>query len=159
MKFILMLAPFLFVLTPSRANNGGCLHDSQNFRCVEVLSNYDGDTLTVNIPGIHPLIGKKVSVRVNGIDTPELKTSNTCEKQAGRIAQKLVSHLVKSAKRVDLTNVERDKYFRILADVIIDGKSLKSILLKNKLAYEYHGGTKETRDWCLIAKRFPASKK
>lgn len=126
-----------------------CEHDKNNFRCVKVLKNYDGDTITVFVPGVHPLLGENISVRVNGIDTPEIKTSNDCEKTAGRAAQRLVENLLKNSKRVDLENLQRDKYFRILADVKVDGQNLKEILIKNRLAYEYHGGTKEKRNWCL----------
>lgn len=135
-----------------------CRHDKNAFRCVKVLKNYDGDTITVEIPEVHPLIGEKISVRVNGIDTPEIKTSNTCEKNAGRAAQRLVENLLKGAKRVDLENIQRDKYFRILADVKADGQSIKDLLIKNQLAYEYHGGTKEKRNWCQWDKRIPASR-
>jgi endonuclease YncB( thermonuclease family) len=133
------------------------LHDTNSFRCVQIIGNYDGDTITVNIPGVHPLLGEKVSVRINGIDTPEIKTSDICEKNAGRAAQRLVANLLKTSKRVDLENIQRDKYFRILADVTADGKSIKSVLLKNRLAYEYHGGTKQKINWCQWAERTPAS--
>lgn len=134
-----------------------CQHDDSTFRCVEVLKNYDGDTLTVNIPGVPALIGKKISVRVAGIDTPEVRTKNKCEKEAGRIARNLVTATLRNAKTVELHNVQRDKYFRILADVIVDGRSLADVLLKNNLAYAYDGGTKASPDWCK-ALRQPASK-
>lgn len=133
-----------------------CEHDDKTFRCVKVLKNYDGDTLTVNIPNVPPLLGKDISVRVFGIDTPEIKTKNKCEKEAGRIAKNLVTATLKNAKKIELHNVQRDKYFRILADVHVDGKSLKDILLKNNLAYEYDGGTKKHPDWCK-ALRLPAN--
>ncbi|WII71532.1 thermonuclease family protein [Bdellovibrio sp. 22V] len=133
-----------------------CRHDEKVFRCVEVVNNYDGDTLTVNIPHVPALIGKNISVRVSGIDTPEIKTKNQCEKNAGRIARNLVSATLKKAKSVELHNVQRDKYFRILADVIVDGQSLKDILLKNNLAYAYDGGTKKHPDWCKVL-RSPAN--
>jgi micrococcal nuclease len=38
------------------------------------------------------------------------------------------------------------KYFRLVADVYYDGKKLADILIKNKLAVEYDGGTK-AKDW------------
>lgn len=139
------------------ATSSTCQHDDSTFRCVEVLKNYDGDTLTVNIPGVPALIGKKISVRVAGIDTPEVRTKNKCEKEAGRIARNLVSATLKNAKKVELHNVQRDKYFRILADVIVDGRSLADVLLKNNLAYAYDGGTKTSPDWCK-ALRQPASR-
>ncbi|NUN05875.1 MAG: thermonuclease family protein [Bdellovibrio sp.] len=137
--------------------NTDCAHDDKTFRCVEVLKNYDGDTLTVNIPNVPALIGKKISVRVHGIDTPEVKTKNQCEKEAGRMARNLVTSTLKNAKSIELHNVQRDKYFRILADVMVDGRSLKDVLLKNNLAYAYDGGTKQHPDWCKSLRQ-PASK-
>jgi endonuclease YncB( thermonuclease family) len=129
-----------------------CDHDATTFRCVKYVQNYDADTITVDIPNVHPLIGDKVSVRVNGIDTPEMRGKLPCEKEAARKAQKLIESLLKSTRRIDLKNVSRDKYFRVLADVEVDGKLMKEVLLKNHLAYEYHGETKQKLDWCRFTK-------
>ena len=98
-----------------------CKHDQQNFRCVEYVKNYDGDTITVNIPGVHPLIGNKVKVRILNVDTAEMRTKDQCEKQKAQQAQKIVENLLKQAKKINLENIQRDKYFRILADVKADG--------------------------------------
>jgi len=133
-----------------------CQHDETTFRCVQVLKNYDGDTLTVTIPGVHPLLGKSVSVRVAGIDTPELRGKARCEKEAARAARNLVHSLIRGAKNVELRNVARDKYFRILAEVYVDGKSVGQTLLKNRLAYSYDGGTKLHPNWCEVL-RMPAA--
>jgi micrococcal nuclease len=133
-----------------------CRHDKTTFRCVRYVRNYDADTITFNIKDVHPLIGENISVRVAGIDTPEVKTKNDCEKETARIAKKLIESILKQAQRIDLENVQRDKYFRILADVIADGRSLKDILLKNQLAYEYDGGTKQVVNWCKFRERTPA---
>lgn len=134
-----------------------CQHDAKTFRCVEYVKNYDADTVTFNIKGVHPLIGEKISVRVNGIDTPEIKGHQPCEKDAARTAQRLVQSLLKNAKIINLENVNRDKYFRVLANIVIDGQSLTETLLKNKVAYPYHGGTKQTVNWCEFGKRATAS--
>jgi micrococcal nuclease len=58
----------------------------------------------------------------------------------------LVNSLLKNAKVIELKNMKRGKYFRIVADVYYDGKNLAEILIKNKLAVKYDGGTK-TKDW------------
>jgi len=125
---------------------------------VKYLKNYDADTITVDIPGLHPLIGKKVSIRVSGVDTPEIRTKNKCEKEKGRNAKKLVKSLLKNAKRIDLKNIKRGKYFRIVADVVIDGVNLTDYLVKNGLGYPYDGGTKTKINWCkdvkILAEQF-----
>lgn len=130
-----------------------CAHDANTFRCVKYVRNYDADTITFNIPNVHPLIGKNISVRVRHVDTPEIKGKLPCEKDAARTAKRLIENLLKNGKRIDLENIDKDKYFRILADVKVDGKDLGSLLLKNHLAYRYEGATKQKTDWC----RMPAS--
>lgn len=119
---------------------------------MKYIKNYDADTITVDIPGLHPLIGKKMNIRVRGVDTPEIRTKNKCEKEKGRHAKKLVKSLLKKAKRIDLVNIERGKYFRIVADVVLDGKNLTSYLVKNGLGYPYDGGTKKKVNWCKSLK-------
>ena len=137
--------------------NRTCDHDENNFRCVKYIKNYDGDTITFNIPGLHSLIGKKIKIRLSGVDTPEINTKDKCEKEKGQIAKRLVENLFKNSKRIDLENVKRGKYFRMVADVIIDGKSLTAYLLKNNLGYAYSGKKKRKIDWCNF-KRGVASK-
>lgn len=134
---------------PARAPAEVCQHDAKVFRCVRYLGNYDGDTLRFQIPGVHPLIGENVSVRVSGIDTPEIKGKGRCESDRAKEARDLVASLLRNAKQIELRNVDRDKYFRINAEVIADGTSVGQTLLKKRLAYAYGGGTKERINWCL----------
>lgn len=135
-----------------------CQHQKNAFACVKYIKNYDADTITVNIPDLHPFLGEKMNIRVRGVDTPELRTKNACEKEKAKHAKKLVRNLLKDAKRIDLANIERGKYFRIVADVIIDGKNLTSYLIKNGLGHPYDGGTKPKVNWCkdlkTLAKEF-----
>lgn len=133
-----------------------CQHDRATFRCVEYVRNYDADTITFNIQNVHPIIGEKVSVRVRGVDAPEIKGKGPCEKEKARTAKRLIENQLKNAKRIDLKNVDKDKYFRLLADVEVDGQDLKAILMKNHLAYEYSGQTKQKINWC---ERAPAKAK
>ena len=153
-KALLPLTILLLTHTKTNAlvlkEDPNCTHDAKNFRCVKYLNNYDGDTITVDIPRVHPLLGKKISVRVAGVDTPEIKSENSCEKKKAKLAKKFTAELLKKSYRIDLKNVRRDKYFRIVADVIFDGKSLSKYLLKtkDKLAVPYDGGTKTKINWC-----------
>lgn len=114
----------------------------------QYIRNYDGDTITVNIPDCPDIIGKNITVRIKGIDTPEIKGKSEKEKQLARTAKRMVNSLLKNTKSIELKNIQRDKYFRILADVYYDGKNLSEILIKNKLAVPYDGGTK-TKNWSL----------
>lgn len=132
--------------------DSACVHDKTNLRCVKYIGNYDGDTITVDIQNVHPLLGEKISVRINGINTAELNSKKSCEKEVARKAKALVESALSAAKQIDLLNIKRDKYFRILADVSADQQSIKYLLLKNNLAHEYDGETKPKVDWCRFTK-------
>ena len=130
-----------------------CGHTDTEFNCIEFLSNYDGDTIKVRIPNVHPLIGEKVSVRVAGVDTPELVSADPCERAVARVSRNFVRSMLQHASRIDLTDLRRDKYFRILADVVADGESVALALLAHGLAYPYDGGSKARIDWCERAQQ------
>lgn len=129
-------------------SSSGCRHSSTAFHCVEYSKNYDGDTFTVNIEDVHPLIGNKITVRVNGIDSPEMDGDSSCERQAAYKAQQEAERVLSRARRIDLLDVKRDKYFRVLADVEVDGRSLADHMLRMGLAVPYDGGTKTPTNWC-----------
>ena len=113
----------------------------------EVTSIYDGDTFRVNIKDYPTLLGYHMSIRVNGIDTPEMRTKCVKEKNLARKAKQFTVSFLRNAKVIELRNMKRGKYFRIVADVYADNQSLSSALIKHKLAVTYNGGTK-TKDWC-----------
>ena len=147
-KIIFLLGLVLSLSFFAHGSGKGCLHDAKNFRCVQYLNNYDGDTVTFNIPSVHTLFGRKISVRVLGVDTPEKRTKDMCEKQKAKQAQRAVAVVLKNAKRIDLENISRGKYFRIVADIKFDGQSLSKFLLAQGLAYQYDGGKKRKVNWC-----------
>ena len=147
----------LLSISASWASESNCAHDPKTFRCVKYVRNYDGDTVTVDIPNTHPLFGKQISVRIVGIDTPEKHGKNPCEKERARVAQRMVENLLKNAKSIELRNIDRDKYFRVLGEIWVDGKSVGDSLIKNHLAYPYDGGRKPaSTDWCRVNKRSPS---
>lgn len=111
----------------------------------KVIKVYDGDTITIasKLPfDASPLY--RLSVRLNGIDTPEIKGKGVSdeEKEAAKNARDFVSNLTLN-KYVRLENIETEKYGRILADVYIGDIHLNDLLLKERYAVKYDGGTKE----------------
>lgn len=117
-----------------------------NIANVIFIDNYDGDTFSVNIPSMHPIVGSNISIRINGIDTPEVKAKCYREQQLALKAKEFLHTLLVNAKVISLQNVKRDKYFRILADVFVDGIAVSNIMLDNHLAVVYNGETK--KNWC-----------
>ena len=146
-KLLSLLIPLVISISSAFAAKSD--HTYGHFKGVRYVKNYDGDTITVDIPGVHPLIGSNIMIRIRGIDTPELRGYGCQEElEKARQAKKMVKSLLRSAKEINLRKVGRGKYFRIVADVEFDGKNLGAVLVKNGLAVDdYHGG-KKTHDWC-----------
>jgi len=110
-----------------------------------VDSVYDGDTLKVTVE-VWPGLYKKTSIRIDGIDTPELRTRNACEKAMALKAKAALIDLAGDAVR--LSNVRNGKYAgRVLAGVTtLDGKDVADEMMRTGLAREYHGGARAP--WC-----------
>ena len=144
LTFLLALT-FLFLFSGSNIVNA-----KQKFGDYEgaiYVRYYDGDTITFNLPKLHPIIGKKIAVRVNGIDTPEIRGKCDKEKYDAEQAKGMVEDFLKDAERIDLKNMGRGKYFRIVADVYADGENLAEALIDSGMAVKYDGGKKNT-SWC-----------
>jgi endonuclease YncB( thermonuclease family) len=109
-----------------------------------VIKVYDGDTITIasKLP-IEKSPIYRFSVRLNGIDTPEMKGSGVTddEKRAANEAKEFVSKLILN-KYIRLENIQNEKYGRILADVYVGDIHLNELLLKERYAVVYNGGTK-----------------
>lgn len=110
-----------------------------------VIKVYDGDTITIaaKLPyDSSPLY--RLSVRLNGIDTPEMKGKDITndEKTAAKMARDFVANLVLN-KYVRLENMDTEKYGRILADVYVGEIHLNQLLLNERYAVVYNGGTKQ----------------
>ena len=112
----------------------------------EVICVYDGDTFYCNIKQWPPILGENIGIRINGIDTPEMRGSPPEIKKLAERAKAIVSERLSNAKYITLLNIKRGKYFRIVADVECDGEDLASILIKAGLAKRYDGGTKDQWD-------------
>ena len=112
----------------------------------KVISVYDGDTFRVDIDSLPPIVGKNIPIRLNGVDTPEIKGKCQYEKDLALKARDFVRKKLANAKEIKLTKLQRGKYFRVVAEVMIDGVSLEQELLDNELAYKYTGGKKSS--WC-----------
>lgn len=110
-----------------------------------VIKVYDADTITIASKLPYPESPLyRLSVRLNGIDTPEMKGKDISdeEKYAAKAAREFVYNLVFN-KYVRLENIETEKYGRILADVYIGDNHLNELLLKERYAVKYDGGTKQ----------------
>jgi micrococcal nuclease len=89
-----------------------------------VLSIYDGDTFTVTVKGWPAIIGDRISIRIYGIDTPEMRDKRSEIKTKAQRAKQYVVKRLREGKIIELVDMRRDKYFRICAKVMIDGSDL-----------------------------------
>lgn len=110
----------------------------------QVIKVYDGDTITIatKLPfNDSPLY--RLSVRFNGIDTPEIKGKSEDEKNAAKSARDALSGLILN-KLVVLKNIQSEKYGRILAEVYMDELCLNEWMIQQRYAVKYDGGTKKS---------------
>lgn len=109
----------------------------------KVVKVYDGDTLT--IASYLPIENSplyRFSVRLNGIDTPEIKGKSKAEKDLAVAARNALSDLV-LGKMVELRNISNEKYGRILCDMYLGDLHVNAWMIDNKYAIKYDGGAKQ----------------
>jgi endonuclease YncB( thermonuclease family) len=112
----------------------------------KVISVYAGATFRAHLPSGHPLISKNIRITLKGIDTPEIKGKCWKEKQRALRAKEYLKYRLDMSDEVVLKNTKRGKYFRLVADVYLDGKNINQEMINKKLAYAYHKS--RTNDWC-----------
>ncbi len=128
-----------------------------------VVSLYDGDTMNVVFPYFNNFF--KFSLRLNRIDTSEMRSENTSVQKLAIEARNVVFNLITGRSNIPASKKEIDdtlnttvflvwiecmgfdKWGRILAEVKQHKESthnFSDILLQKGLAYQYYGGTKLT---------------
>lgn len=111
-----------------------------------INSVYDADTFRVDIDNWPDIVGKNIPIRVNGVDAAEIRGKCLSEKERAKAARDYTRKFLESGNTVELRNIQRGKYFRLLADVYVDGASLSEALIASGHARTYHGGTRQ--GWC-----------
>ena len=105
----------------------------------QVVDVYDGDTFKIDLPSMHRLFGDDLSIRLFGVDTPEMRGTSDEVKALAMQAQQLTEKALRGASKIELRNPQRGKYFRIVSEVWIDGESLADMLKAKGLAKDYDG--------------------
>ena len=104
---------------------------------VRIVDVYDGDTLTALC-----LLGEsifKYSVRLRGVDCPEVRGRGQKEREAALCIRDLV-RLLCLDKICELAPFGMDKYGRLIAEIVLpDGTNLSLFLLESSLARKYMG--------------------
>jgi micrococcal nuclease len=115
------------------------VREKQVVKCVRII---DGDTIIIAFYRDEALL--KMSCRIRGIDTPEMRSKILKEKELALLAKHRLAAAAEG-KMALLTEVGIDKYGRCLATVTVDGLDLTNHMLKDPtVCHPYDGGTKST---------------
>ena len=144
-NILLTIVAALTLATPVLAQKQpvGVTYDAQIIRAT------DGDTVVIAAPYLPAPLKPELAVRIFGVDTPEkgFRAQCTSEKQRGEQASEFTKLVVKNTKKHQVILYSWDKFGgRILGDIILDGMSLRSLLITNGFAREYYGDAKQS--WC-----------
>ena len=143
MKKLLAVLLLIPVLAVAQKTPKGVTYDAQIIRVS------DGDTIVISAPFLPAPLKPELAVRVFGVDTPEKGHRAQCpsEAQRGEQASAFTKNAVKSTKKHQVILYSWDKFGgRVLGDMILDGVSLRSELIRNGFAREYYGDAKQS--WC-----------
>jgi endonuclease YncB( thermonuclease family) len=115
----------------------------------EIIKVTDGDTVVIAAPYLPAPLKPQLAVRIFGVDTPEKGSRAKCtaEDSKGQAASKFTTKAVKQSTKQQVVIYDWDKYGgRVLGDVILNGQSLRTMLIQNGYAREYYGEAKKS--WC-----------
>jgi len=104
----------------------------------------DGDTVEVRVH-LWPGLDKTTRLRIDGVDTPETRTKNLCEKALGQKAKTFTREFAKPP--ITVIGIKDGKYAgRVLGDLLVNGESLRQALIDSGHARAYSGGKR--LPWC-----------
>jgi len=145
MKLYIFIALLIAIVVPAYAQKApqGVTYDAQ------ILRVNDGDTVVISAPFLPSPLKPELAVRIYGVDTPEKGHRAQCpsEDQRGRAATDFTKNLVNSSTKRQVILYGWDKFGgRVLGDIILNDKSLRTMLIQNGFAREYYGEAKQS--WC-----------
>ena len=130
-------------LTYAQKQPQGVTYDAQ------VLRASDGDTVVISAPFLPAPLKPELAVRIYGVDTPEKGFRAQCpqEDARGQAASKFTKDAIAASQKRQVILYDWDKFGgRVLGDIILNGQSLRSMLIQNGYAREYFGEAKQS--WC-----------
>ncbi len=110
-----------------------------------VIKVYDGDTITIcnrlPIKNCNDIF--RFSVRLDGIDTPEMKSVSNREKKLAIEARDALYNKIYN-KHITLRNNKTEKYGRILSTIYLGNENINEWMIDNGYAVRYDGKKKTT---------------
>lgn len=141
-----MLIAFMLFSSSTIADYGNVTVD-------EVTSVYDGDTFRANISEWPPVIGERIPIRIANIDAPERRSR--CDTEEEKVRERALAadariYLVerlRGADVIELRNIRRGSFYRVIAEVWADGESVGQGMLEAGHAVPYVKGA-GGKGWC-----------
>lgn len=143
MKRLLALLAIIPVLAFAQKQPQGVTYDAQIVRV------NDGDTVVIAAPFLPKPLKQELAVRIFGVDTPEKGFRAKCpaEDQRGQAATAFTKNAINASQQRQVVLYDWDKFGgRVLGDIILNGQSLRAMLIANGFAREYYGDAKQS--WC-----------
>ena len=145
MKFYVFLTLAFAIILPAHAQKQpkGVTYDAQIIRVS------DGDTVVISAPFLPAPLKPELAVRIYGVDTPEKGHRAQCpaEDARGQAASAFTKQAVAQSTQRQAVLYGWDKFGgRVLGDIILNGQSLRAMLIANGFAREYYGEAKQS--WC-----------
>ncbi len=143
MKKLLLTLLFVPLIAFAQKEKPGVTYDVILTRVI------DGDTVAFQANWLPDPLKKELSIRVFGVDTPEKGHRAKCptEDARGQAATAFTKDAINKSQKRQVILMDWDKYGgRVLGDVLLDGKSLRIMLITNGFAREYYGEAKTS--WC-----------
>ena len=144
---LLLLAVPVLAFAQAKAPAKSATYDAQILRVT------DGDTVVIAAPFLPAPFKPELAIRVFGVDTPEKGFRAQCpqEAQRGEAASAFTKNAIAQAAagggKFQVTMYGWDKFGgRVLGDILINGVSLRTELIRNGFAREYYGEAKQS--WC-----------
>ena len=138
---LLLIVPCLVLAQPKQ--KPGVTYDAVITRVI------DGDTVGIQATWLPAPLKPELSIRVFGVDTPEKGHRAACPSEAarGEAATAFTKAQINAATKRQIVLMDWDKYGgRVLGDVLLNGQSLRVMLIQNGFAREYYGEAKTS--WC-----------
>jgi endonuclease YncB( thermonuclease family) len=151
-SLILVLCSFASLWSVTAAGFAAGSHDRYYVEGpveAQLISIIDGDTLVVAAKP-WPQQTISVSVRIRGVDAPEMKSRCPALRARAVAAKEALASIMDTGNgRLSLSSISGDKYFgRVVADVIVaDGRDAAMELLAAGMVRPYDGG-KKPREEC-----------
>lgn len=107
---------------------------------VEIVRVVDGDTVEVDIDLGFEIYMRNQIVRLNGIDAPESRTTDSVEKKFGLKAKEVVEQMLPVGAKVQMVSILKGgKFGRILGEFLIEDPAAEGELLNlNRWLVENH---------------------